>query len=123
MLKQKLKSLLGVVTKRWNEYLPFLVALPAWWFSSKITRLIDPTAAVDDAGLFQALIFGVVLYFGACAFSWAAMRTVFPIIGKWVDDMMGVTFTAVKRETQLMVAVVMFAIYFIGAVVIFASVV
>lgn len=120
----KIKRILYHILKRWNEYLPFVLALPAWWFSSYFTRLIDPTAAVDDAGLFQALIFGVVLYFAACAFSFAAMRIVFPVIGKFIDDYLGSVFiTKVSNTTKVYTALILFAVYFFGAIIIFSSVI
>lgn len=121
---ERLKKFFNIVIKRWNEYLPFIVALPAWWFSSYFTRLIDPTAAVDDAGLFQALIFGLVLYFAACAFSFAAMRIVFPMVGKFIDDYLGSVFiTKIPNQTKMYTALILFAVYFFGAIIIFSSVI
>ncbi len=118
------KKILTFLLKRCNEYLPLLIALPIWWFSGSVTRLIDPTAAVDDAGLFQALVFGIVLYFAACAFSWMAMRIVFPVIGKFVDDYIGTVFiNKADNQQKLWFALVLFGIYFIGAIIIFSSVV
>jgi len=121
---ERLRRILKVIVKRGNEYLPLLIALPIWWFSGLLTRMIDPTAGVDDAGLFQALIFGIVLYFAACAFSWLAMRIVFPIIGRFVDDKMGHIFSeGTDKKHQLWFALALFGIYFFGAIIIFASVV
>jgi hypothetical protein len=121
---EQVKKIFKYVFKRWNEYLPFIVAIPAWWFSSYLTRLIDPTAAVDDAGLLQALVFGVVLFFAACAFSFAALRIVFPVVGKFIDDYLGSVFiTKVSNETKMYTAIIMFAVYFFGAIIIFSSVI
>jgi hypothetical protein len=121
---KKIRHILKSIFTRWNEYLPFAIALPAWWFSSYLTRLIDPTAGVDDAGLFQALTFGLVLYFAACAFSFMAMRIVFPVIGKFIDDYLGSVFiTKIPNETKTYVALILFAVYFFGAIIIFSSVI
>ena len=123
-METKIKRAFALIFKRWNEYLPLLIALPTWWFSSYVTRLIDPTAAVDDAGLFQALVFGLVLYFAACAFSFMAMRVVFPVLGRFVDDYMGSVFiNKIDDTNRIWTALVLFAIYFFGAIIIFASVI
>jgi uncharacterized membrane protein len=111
------------ILKRWNEYVPFIVALIAWAFSGTVLRWIDPTAGVDDAGLFQALIFGLVMYFAATAFSWVALRIVFPRISKFVDDYLGDLFSVqANNQFRLWFSLALFAVYFFGAVIILTSV-
>jgi uncharacterized membrane protein len=111
------------IRKHWNEYIPFVVALIVWAFSGTILRMIDPTAGVDDAGLFQALVFGLVMYFAATAFSWVALRIVFPNIGKFVDDYLGQIFSVHTNNTfRLWFSLAMFAVYFFGAVIVLTSV-
>ena len=109
--------------KHWNEYIPFVVALIAWAFSGSILRMIDPTAGVDDAGLFQALVFGLVMYFAATAFSWVALRIVFPRIGLFVDDYLGQLFSVqTNNQFRMWFSLALFAVYFFGAVIILTSV-
>ncbi len=123
-MDQKKRNILIKLLRRFNEYLPLLIALPVWWFSGRVTRMIDPTAGVDDAGLFQALVFGLVLYFAACAFSWMAMRIVFPTITRFVDNYIASVFVTKLRDHQrVWVALALFAIYFFGAIMIFSSVI
>lgn len=108
--------------KRWHEYVPALVALIVWVIAGPVIRLISPTSGTDDAGLIQALIFGLVLYFAACAFSWFALRTVFPSVGKYVDDEMGDDISYVADpKTKLWTSIAIFAIYFLGAIVVLSS--
>ena len=121
---ERIKTFIKKFVKRWNEYIPFLLALPIWWISGFITRVIDPTAGTDDLGLFQALVFGLVIYFAACTFSWIALRTIFPKIGVYVDDMLGKEFeesNASDKWERLWFSLIMFAIYFIGAIIILTS--
>jgi hypothetical protein len=121
---ERIKKIINNFFKRWNEFLPFLLALPIWWLSGFVTRMIDPTAGTDDLGLFQALVFGLVIYFAACAFSWFALRTIFPTIGKYVDDQLGKEFEesgASGRWDRQYFALIMFAIYFFGAIIILTN--
>lgn len=121
---ERIKTFIISFVKRWNEFLPFLLALPIWWLSGFVTRMIDPAAGTDDLGLFQALVFGLVIYFAACTFSWIALRTIFPIIGKYVDDLLGKEFEdsgSSDRWDRLWFSLIMFAIYFIGAIIILTN--
>lgn len=121
---ERIKTFLKKFIKRWNEFLPFLIALPVWLFSGFITRIIDPTAGTDDLGLFQALIFGLVIYFAACTFSWIALRLIFPKIGIYVDDVLGEEFEksdSSGRWDRQWFALIMFAIYFFGAIIILTN--
>lgn len=118
-----LKRSWSVIRKRWNEYVPFLAALVAWALSGPVLRMIDPTAGVDDAGLFQALLFGLVIYYAATAFSWVALRIIFPEIGRFVDNYLGQLFSVHTNNTfRLWYSLALFAVYFWGAVIIFTSV-
>ena len=109
---------------KYNEYLPLLVAIPIWWASGYVTRWIDPQAGVDDAGLFQALIFGLVLYFAAQACAWFSMRMAFPTIGEFIDKYIaGVFITKISDRQRMWIAVVLFALHFMGAVIIFSLVI
>ncbi|MGQ1889134.1 hypothetical protein ACT29H_01700 [Thermophagus sp. OGC60D27] len=118
-----LKRSWSVIRKRWNEYVPFLAALVAWALSGPVLRMIDPTAGVDDAGLFQALLFGLVIYYAATAFSWVALRIIFPEIGRFVDNYLGQLFSVHTNNTfRLWYSLALFAVYFLGAVIIFTSV-
>jgi len=121
---EKIKGIILILLKRYNEYLPLLLALPVWWLSKYFTRWIDPTAGVDDAGLFQALIFGIVLYFAAQACAWFSMRMAFPTIGEFIDKYIaGVFIKKIDDKTRLWVAVSLFALHFLGAVIIFSLVI
>jgi len=106
---------------RWKEYMPFVVSLIVWIIMGPIIRLLSPTSGVDDVGLLQALVFGLVLFFAACAFSWFALRIIFPTIGKFVDDLMSDILSYQKEETRIWVSIVVFAVYFFGAIIILAS--
>jgi hypothetical protein len=121
---ERIKTFLKKFIKRWNEFLPFIIALLVWGLAGLIIPAIDPGAGTDDLGLFQALVFGLVIYFAACTFSWIALRLIFPEIGIYVDDKMGDEFKGNKsseRWDRHWFALVMFAIYFFGAIIILTN--
>lgn len=121
--KEKMMKMLNSIMKHWNEYVPFIIALIVWAFSGTVLRIIDPTAGVDDAGLFQALIFGLVMYFAATAFSWVALRIVFPRISNFVDNLLGDLFSVHRDNAfKMWFSLALFAVYFFGAVIILTSV-
>ena len=115
------KAAIKVIFKRGGEYIPFIVSLIVWGIAGPIIRLISPTAGVDDAGLVQALIFGLVLFFAACAFSWFALRIVFPGIGKFVDDLLSDALALTDTNTRIWASIIVFAIYFFGAIIILSN--
>lgn len=108
--------------KRFNEYVPFLAALIIWWVAQFPIRLLDPHAATDDAGLIQGLLFAMVLYFAACTFSWFALRIIFPKIGRFVDDDFEAGWSQVHKGDKRIYSLVLFGFYFLGAIIIFASI-
>jgi hypothetical protein len=111
------------ILKRINEYLPLIIALVVWLLMTPILNWIDPSAGTDDLGLLQALIFGLVIYYAATAFSWIALRLVFPRIGNYVDNVMKYDFSDfAKVEHKMWFSLAMFAMYFFGAIIVFASV-
>jgi hypothetical protein len=121
-MKRIVLKTIATFLRRWKEYLPLTVALMVWIVAGPVIRLISPTSGTDDAGLIQALLFGLVLFFAACAFSWFALRTVFPSVGKYVDDEMGdeIGYLA-DPKTKIWVSVTLFAIYFLGAIIVLSN--
>lgn len=121
-MKNKISKLVSALFRRWNEYVPLLAALLVWLCIGPVIRAFDPLAGVDDAGLIQALVFGLVIYFAACVFSWIALRLVFPKIAHFVDNLLEPQFGAANgREFQLWYVLALFGLYFMGAVVVLAS--
>jgi hypothetical protein len=47
---------------KWNEILTIPVALILWYFSPELLRLIDPTAATFDYGIFQIILFTIIQF-------------------------------------------------------------
>jgi hypothetical protein len=104
--------------------MPLVIALLVWIFIGPLIRWFSPTAGTDDAGLFQALVFGLVLYFAACGFSWIALRLVFPKISEYVDNHMADIFELQNdSKFKFWFTLAVFAVYFFGAIIIMASVV
>jgi hypothetical protein len=109
--------------KRYNEYVPLIVSLIVWGIIGPVIRAIDPTAGQDDLGLLQALVFGLVQFYAALAFSWAAMRIIFPQVGKYVDDWLGEMFNLIEdTRFKMWFSLALFAVYFFGAIIIFSNI-
>ncbi|WP_053404992.1 hypothetical protein [Persicobacter sp. CCB-QB2] len=121
-----MKRILDII-KHWGEYIPFLLAVVFWWLSRYVTTWLDPTAAVDDAGLLQAFLFKAMCYFGAVSFTWIALRLVFPRVLRYMDEDFGRPFDKPFHEDgiseydpRLWLSICMLGLYLISAAIIFA---
>jgi hypothetical protein len=63
---------------RWNELISLPLAILLWAFSPELIRMIDPTAGVYDAGIFQIIIFTLIQFFLFTGISWLYLKLVFP---------------------------------------------
>ncbi len=119
-----MKRILDIL-KHWGEYVPFFLALFAWWFSRYVTVWIDPTAAVDDAGLIQAFLFKAMCFFGAVSFAWVVMRLAFPRVMRYMDEEFGKPFDfskgdVIQYDDRPWLAMMLFIAYLLTAAIIFA---
>jgi len=49
--------------KNWiKDIVTILLAVSIWWFTPYLTRMLDPTAGVDDAGFLQGISFALVKF-------------------------------------------------------------
>lgn len=102
--------------------MPLLMSLMVWAVMGPIIRALDPMAGTDDWGFLQALVFGLVQYYAAITFAWAALRIVFPKIGRYVDNWLGEMFE-LSEDTRFKMwfSLALFSVYFFGAILIFAT--
>jgi hypothetical protein len=63
---------------RWNELISLPLAVLLWVFSPQLIRMIDPTAGVYDAGIFQIIIFTLIQFFLFTGIAWIYLKMVFP---------------------------------------------
>jgi len=66
----------------------------------------------------------LVLFYAATAFCWIGLHFMFPRISDYIDGDFKTDFSLNATESRkLWISVVIFGIYFLGAVIIFASVI
>lgn len=122
-MKQFFVNIIRTIAKRHNEYLPFIMSIIVWALLGPIVRHIDPSAGVDDLGFLQALVFGLVLFYAATAFSWVAMRIIFPQIGRYVDEWLGEMFSVQgDHRFKMWFSLAVWFAYFLGAILIFSNI-
>lgn len=120
--------IMNYLYRRFSEWIPLVIAFFMWYLSPSIIHKYYPKAAEDDGGLIQAVIFSGVQYLVAVTLSWIALRSVFPKIGRYVDGPFGNDLqymhnsdNLVNRKFAMIMTVVVFGIYFLGAIWIFST--
>lgn len=73
----------------WSEIITIPLALILWYFSGTLLRLLDPTAATYDAGIFQIILFAIIQFFIFSGVIWIFMKITFPEVYKYLDDVLG----------------------------------
>jgi hypothetical protein len=67
--------------KNWiKDIVTILLAAVIWWFTPYLTRALDPTAGVDDAGMLQRITFAVVALLIFHSVAKMFMRLFWPIL-------------------------------------------
>lgn len=74
--------------KKYPEILSVPVALIVWVLSVRFLRLIDPTTAVYDAGVFQVIIFAVIQLFVYVSVAWLTLGLVFGTFRRYLIENM-----------------------------------
>lgn len=72
--------------KKWNEIITIPVAFLLWYISPFFLRMVDETAGVSDAGIFQFLISGAVAILFGHALIWLILKIAWPEMYKLLDD-------------------------------------
>jgi hypothetical protein len=72
--------------KNWNEIISIPVAFALWYVSPYLLRLVDETAGVSDAGIFQFLISATVAILFGHALIWLIIKLVWPEMYVLLDD-------------------------------------
>ena len=87
--------------KRYNEFLTIPLGLILWVLSVPLIRLIDPTAAVFDAGIFQKIVFAIVAFSILKGAAWGFFRLAFPDLKKYLDEQFEETILSQLKAHQL----------------------
>lgn len=73
----------------WHEIVTIPIAVLLWYFSPSILRLMDPTVATYDAGIFQVLLFATISFLFLFGIVWLYIKISFPGVFKFfvkLDD-------------------------------------
>lgn len=81
IIKQILKFLAA-----WSEIITIPLGILLWYFSPVLLRMLDPTAATYDAGIFQIILFTIIQFFIYSGVVWIYMKITFPNVYKWLDN-------------------------------------
>jgi hypothetical protein len=71
---------------QWNELVSLPIAFVLWYFSGDLLRIIDPTAATYDAGIFQIILFAVIGGLIIHAVAWLLLKITFPGVYGYLDN-------------------------------------
>jgi hypothetical protein len=71
---------------QWNELVSLPIAFVLWYFSGDLLRMIDPTAATYDAGIFQIILFAVIGGLTIHAVAWLLIKITFPGVYGYLDN-------------------------------------
>jgi hypothetical protein len=103
--------------KRYNELLLLPIGLLLWFISPALFHQLDETAATYDYGVFQKIIFGLIV-FSFCSFNaWIALRITFPSVFQYLTDFFDTDFKRLTNEqkcVKLKLSLALFALYLLG---------
>jgi len=72
----------------WSELISMPLGIVLWYFSPQILRMLDPTAATYDSGIYQIIIFTIVQFFIYSGIVWLYMKITFPSVYKYIDSIL-----------------------------------
>ncbi len=70
----------------WNEVLTIPIALILWYFSPVLLRMVDPTAATFDYGIFQLILFTIIQFLIYHGVAWLVFKWTWPKMYKFLDN-------------------------------------
>jgi hypothetical protein len=82
------KTLLSIYKffAKWNEILTIPIALILWHHSPQILRMVDPTAATFDYGIFQIILFAIIQFLIYHGVAWLLFKWTWPKMYKFLDN-------------------------------------
>jgi hypothetical protein len=128
LLKGKLylfyRQVLGFA-KKYNELITIPIALVLWTFSGTALRFFDPTAATYDLGIFQKVLFVIIVTFILCGFIRIVMKLQWPELDKYLGSVFNLDFSVHRNLTPYQKICVSLAVYFLlffACIVLFLSI-
>lgn len=102
----------------WNEFITIPIAFILWILSPFLLRMMDPTSAVYDAGIFQVILFTTIQMLFYNGLIWLVLKITWPKLYHFLDDIFEVDGEIKGLSTWERVKIVLFifAIYFLGII-------
>jgi len=70
----------------WNEVLTIPIALILWYLSPFLLRMVDPTAATYDYGIFQLILFTLIQFLIYHGVAWLMFKWTWPKMYSFLDN-------------------------------------
>jgi hypothetical protein len=71
---------------QWNEFITIPLAIVFFWLGGAFIRLVDPTAGLFDAGIFQIIIFAIAAFLLIHGMAWIVLKITFPKAFRFFDE-------------------------------------
>jgi hypothetical protein len=71
---------------KWAEFIFLPIGLILWYYSGPLLRLVDPTAATYDSGIFQIILFTIIQFFIFSSIIWIYLKITFPKVYEKLED-------------------------------------
>lgn len=116
-MKEFFKKVWKVIVD-WNEFITIPIAFILWILSPLLLRMMDPTSAVYDAGIFQVILFTTIQMLFYNGIIWFILKITWPQLYHFLNDIFEFTGDVKGLSTWEKVKIVLsiFAIYFLGII-------
>lgn len=101
----------------WNEILTIPLAFILWYFSAPLLRMIDPTSAVYDYGIFQVILFTIIQFLIYHGVAWLIFKWTWPKMYKFLDDTLEDTISGqngITKWEKIKLVMWIFSLYLIS---------
>lgn len=71
---------------RWAEFFFLPLGIILWIFSGSLLRMVDPTAATYDSGIFQIILFTIIQFFIFSSIIWIYLKITFPKVYEYIEE-------------------------------------
>jgi hypothetical protein len=96
------------ILKKNSEFLTLPLAFLLWFYSGDLLRLMDPTAATYDAGIFQNALYAVIVLLAFHAVVRAIMKMQWGTLDKHLDKYFETAFYKITPWERLKISLFVF---------------
>jgi len=98
----------------WNEFITIPLGLILWYISPLLLRMLDPTSAVYDAGIFQVIIFTTIQFLIYHGVVWLLLKITWPKMYNFLDDVFEGEVRDITTWERVKIVLWIFSVYLIG---------